>query len=96
MNRLAYTYAQAAELVGVSEWTIRRMVDSGDLSVVRFRKSPRITHEALTAYLSSEKKNTPCLTVVKTRPSGGYRTPTQAASELGNLLGLPTERKRRR
>ena len=51
------------------------------------RKSLCYDSEA-TGTVARNKENKPCHTAAKTRSFGGRPTPTQAARELGNLLGL--------
>jgi excisionase family DNA binding protein len=50
-ERLAYDYAGAAEQLGVSARTVRRMVAAGELPTVGVWGMRRITHRALLAYL---------------------------------------------
>lgn len=36
MEKLAFSAKEAADLLGVSEWTVYRLVDSGDLAKVPY------------------------------------------------------------
>jgi excisionase family DNA binding protein len=49
---MAYNIREAAELVRVSERTIRRAIASGSLRAVRIGRAVRVPRESLTALLS--------------------------------------------
>jgi excisionase family DNA binding protein len=54
-QKIAYSYAEAAEAVGLSERTIRRAVADGEL-VSHIRKgqsTPRVLHDDLVAWVES-------------------------------------------
>lgn len=100
----------AAQLGGISIRTVRRLVELGELPVCRVGRLVRIPSDAVREYVSrmteeahnrprteSEtwKGNSPCHTDVRTRHSGGSNTPTQAASQLTELLGQLTLKKPR-
>lgn len=100
------TYAEAAEMLSVSHWTVRQMVRQGRLTAAGEGKGRRVTMgsirrigelDAAALEIDSHSapgvqkgKNTVCHTNVKARRSGGHRTTTQAASELDALLGQRT------
>ncbi len=48
---LTLTYLEAAEVLGVSLATLKRLVRAGDLSVVRFRGCVRIRPEDLARFV---------------------------------------------
>ncbi len=50
MTPLLLTYAEAAERLRVSERTVRRLVDAGDLPSVVVGTRPRVHSDDLTAY----------------------------------------------
>jgi excisionase family DNA binding protein len=50
MEKLAFSAAEAAEVIGVSEWTIYRLVERGDLS-----KLPHLGKRVLIARLELER-----------------------------------------
>lgn len=52
-KKLAYTYEQAAEAVGVSARTLRRFVDRGDLAAKYINTKPVILASELEAWLES-------------------------------------------
>ncbi|MGY6215903.1 helix-turn-helix domain-containing protein [Methylolobus aquaticus] len=98
----------AARLLGgISVRTVRRLIEAGELPVVRIGRRLTVPVEGLRAWVASHTQtahNAPraghvrqetytCLTNEKTAPSGGCRTPTPAADALGALLGLPTAKK---
>ena len=110
-ERLAYTYRQAAEMLGgISVRSIQRLVASGALPVVRVLRRVLIPAEALRAYVAAGadlsdnhqraesvawKESEPWHTDERTRRIGGSNTPTQAASELTGLLVQLTKGKRK-
>ncbi|WP_138417962.1 helix-turn-helix domain-containing protein [Sinomonas gamaensis] len=52
-KKLAYTYEQAAEAVGVSSRTLRRFVERGDLAAKYINSKPVILASELEAWLES-------------------------------------------
>lgn len=50
-DQLAYTIGQAAESMGISESTVRRMIEDREIPVVRLRGNVRIPVSALTTWL---------------------------------------------
>jgi excisionase family DNA binding protein len=53
-KRLALTYEEAGEAIGVSLWTIKRMVEAGQLPVIMVgKRSPRIAVADLEKFLST-------------------------------------------
>lgn len=100
----------AAQLGGISIRTVRRLIALGELPVCRVGRLVRIPSDAVREYVScmteeahnrprtesvTWKGNPPCHTDAKTRRSGGSNTPTQAASQLIELLGHLTLKKQR-
>ncbi len=53
LERLAYTYQEAADLLSISLVTIKRMVHDGELKAISLRGAKRITAEALHQLLKS-------------------------------------------
>ncbi|WP_162559968.1 helix-turn-helix domain-containing protein [Methylotetracoccus oryzae] len=99
----------AARLLGgISVRTVRRLIEAGELPVVRIGRRLTVPVDGLRAWVASHTQtahNAPraghvrqetftCLTNEKTAPSGGCRIRTPAAVVLDGLLGLPTARKR--
>ena len=58
------TYREAADVLGVTDRTVWKLVDQGDLPAVRFGRSVRIDPADLRAFIDSAKQ---------TEPSGGAR-----------------------
>jgi excisionase family DNA binding protein len=62
MPQLSYTRAQAAEMTGLSEDTIRRAVNAGDLAVLEPRVDGRglqkvlIAHDELVRWLHNDPR----------------------------------------
>ena len=54
-ERVALTYAQAGQLLGVSPRTIWRMVREGDLRPIRVRRSTRITRAEIERYTIAQE-----------------------------------------
>jgi excisionase family DNA binding protein len=50
------TYRQAAEVLGVTDRTVWKLVDQGDLPAVRFGRSVRIDPADLRAFVESAKR----------------------------------------
>ena len=83
MTKLAYTTAEAGELLSVSSRTVRRLVNSGELPVCRIGRAVRILHTSLTEFIEDQE----CHTVEKVRDTGGF--PTQRRKgHSSNLLAL--------
>lgn len=60
MSKIAYTYTEASEEVGLSDSTLRRAVANGDLSPRFYGSAPIFLHEELLDWvnsLPSEKKS---------------------------------------
>lgn len=92
------TYDQAAEVLGVSPRTVRRMVDRGQLPVVNLSaRCHRIDPDDIDRMIQANKqvRENECRTAGKTAPTGTSRTPTQAARELESLLAQPIRMKTR-
>ncbi|WP_104131141.1 helix-turn-helix domain-containing protein [Cryobacterium sp. M91] len=51
-NRLAYTSAEVATKLGLSEQTIRRATRSASLNCIRFGRAIRYTDSHIAAYIS--------------------------------------------
>ena len=101
----------AKQLGGVSIRSVRRMVERGELSLVRVGRLVRVVPESVQAYVASRtqqahnpecvgsvawKGNDPCYENAKVRRTGVQTTPMQAAKELDALLARPTGRKQKR
>ena len=82
--RLAITFQEAAELVSVSEKTIRRLVDQGELPVVKIGRAKRIAVKDLEQMLEDKK-------VVQRQAA--YTDPL-VAKKLDEMLGI-TKRKKK-
>ena len=101
----------AKQLGSVSTKTVRRMLNRGQLPIVRIGRSIRVPSQAVRDFV--EKQSEPsqnnacvgpamrnkgasiCHINAKTVPSGGLVTSTQAAKELEDLLERRTERMRK-
>ena len=46
-EKLAYTVAEAGSLIGVCQRTVYSLIESGELKSVKFRKTRRVTPEAI-------------------------------------------------
>src|SRR5450756_1164796 len=98
----------AKQLGGVSVRSVRRMVERGELSLVRVGRLVRIVPESVYAYVAGNtqqahnsdcvgslawKGNEPCYTNAKAHRTGMQTTSTQPAKELDALLAQLTKRK---
>ncbi|MDP1651688.1 MAG: helix-turn-helix domain-containing protein [Rhodocyclaceae bacterium] len=98
----------AAELLGVSARTVKRLVADGELPRRRMRRRVLIAVADLHQYVESIKEpahnpiciesagrkgNNPCHTDAKARLTGGSNTPMQAANQLTDLLKQLTSKK---
>lgn len=97
------TYAEAAEMLSVSHWTVRQMVRQGRLTAAGEGKGRRVTMgsirrigeldadaldvESHSALGVQNGKGFVCHIKEPARRTGGHRITTQAASELDALLG---------
>ena len=52
-ERLAYTVAEAAALIGVTEPHLRRFIRGGQLATVRLGRSRRVTPDAIQRFLDA-------------------------------------------
>ncbi|MBZ5486952.1 helix-turn-helix domain-containing protein [Halomonas aquamarina] len=100
------TYAEAAEMLSVSHWTVRQMVREGRLNATGEGKGRRVTMGSIRRIgeldadaLDVESHSAPgvqngkgfvCHIKEPVRLTGGHRTTTQAANELDALLGQRT------
>lgn len=100
------TYAEAAEMLSVSHWTVRQMVRQGRLTAAGEGKGRRVTMgsirrigeldadaldvESHSAPGVQSKEKTACHTKGRARRTGGRRTTTQAGVELDALLARQT------
>ena len=57
-DRLALSLDEVAALLSVHERTVRRLVERGELEVVRFGKAVRVPREALARLLDSRRAAT--------------------------------------
>ena len=55
MSEPLLTYDQAAGQLRVSERTVRRLIDAGELEVVRVATAPRIRPEDIDAYIARQR-----------------------------------------
>ena len=101
----------ARQLGGLSTRTVRRMVDCGELPMVKVGRTVRIPAADVHQWVANNmrpahnqnragsgvrsKEVNACRTDVKIVRLVGVDTSTQAAKELGNLLERPIARKRR-
>lgn len=109
---LLWSLVEASKQLGnVSVRTVRRLVARGDLPSVRVGRLVRIPSAAVHNWIAQNSITThnqncvepeawkgikPCYTNAQTRNIGGSVLPMQAAKELGVLLALPIEKKRKR
>lgn len=85
------TTKDVANRLNVSTRTVQVWVSSGDLPAFQMGKVIRIDEMALDEFILLG-----CRTSKKTARSGGSRTPTRRANALGDLLGPPSTRTRKR
>lgn len=106
------TYAEAAEMLSVSHWTVRQMVRQGRLTAAGEGKGRRVTMGSIRRIgeldadaLEIESHSAPgvqkgeksvCHIKGRARRSGGHRTTTQAGEGLDALLEQLTRTKPRR
>ena len=87
-DQLAYTIGQAAESMGISESTVRRMIDDREIPVVRLRGNVRIPVSALTTWLDET-----ALAAVKEQAVNDY---VSGGREPTVMIGGGSQRKARR
>ena len=107
---LLWSIDETAIQLAVSSKTVSRLLGSGQLPKVQIGKSVRVSPRAVQEFVENQtipaqnkgcvgsvmrKGENVCHINAKTVPSGGYRTPTQTAKELENLLGQQTARKQK-
>ena len=54
-EKLAYTVAEAGSLIGVCQRTVYSLIESGELKSVKFRKTRRVTPEAIREMLANSE-----------------------------------------
>ena len=86
-DQLAYTIGQAAESMGISESTVRRMIEDREIPVVRLRGNVRIPVSALATWLDEQ-----ALAAVKEQAVNDYITGGRAPTVL---IGMGSTRKPR-
>ena len=101
----------ARQLGSVSTRTVQRLIKRGELRSVQVLRRVKVQASSVRSYVDRnmqpahnltgvgpavQKGDSTCHTVAKTVPSGGFRTSTQAAKELGVLLEQRTERRQKR
>lgn len=69
---LAYSVAEVALLLGISEWTVRRQIDAGQIPAVRYRSRLLIPRKRLEASVEQEPVETP---VAQEPPADDHVTP---------------------
>jgi excisionase family DNA binding protein len=109
-EKLLLSLPQVAEQLSVSVRTVHRLLSTGQLPTVKIGRSVRVPAQAVRDWIAQNTfvahnagcvgpdaryGGTICHIDAKTHRSGGPVTPTQAAAELGGLLGQKTTRKRR-
>jgi len=109
---LLWSVEEAAHQLGeISIRTIQRLIDRGELPLVKVGRRVMIPVSAIREWIDQQaqsahnqqgagpgvrrKEKSPCHTDAKIALLGGCRTPTEAAKELGALLERPIERKPR-
>ena len=106
---LVWDKRTVAQKLSVSERTVTRLVDRGELAFVHIGRSIRIPVDSVHKLLDSPalkgdnhsrvgsavQEKSICHISAKTVRIGGQRSPTQAAKELDALLEPPTARKRK-
>ncbi len=56
-DRLLLSYAESAELLGLSERTVRELVYDGELEAVHFGRARRIPRQALEALIEKRRSD---------------------------------------
>jgi excisionase family DNA binding protein len=57
LERLLYSYQGAAEILSVSESTVRRMATAGELEVLHVQGHARITARSMLRYIEQTARN---------------------------------------
>jgi excisionase family DNA binding protein len=97
MTQLALTFKQVAEMVNVSEATIRRMVRLGHLRAVPFLRSKRIPKSEVDRYIESNLvKHEECRINNPTHQTGIFAFPTGKVVSAEKLLEQHRSKKRKR
>jgi len=59
LKKLLYTLREAGELLSVSEPTVRRLAETGELELIYVAKrEPRITADSIVHYINRKKQET--------------------------------------
>ncbi len=108
---LLWNLDEAARQLGdISTRTVRRMLERGDLPVVRIGRSVRVPAEAVRNWVDMNmtiphnaicagpdvQGGSTCHISARILPFGGSATPTRVGEELDALLERRTERKQKR
>jgi excisionase family DNA binding protein len=101
-DALLWSIAETArQLGGVSERTVQRLLQSGELPTVNVRGRRKVPSAAVRAWVAKQLgsvhtdeaglgvEETTCHTDVTILPTGGSATATQAAKKLAKVLKLP-------
>ncbi|MGI0015429.1 MAG: helix-turn-helix domain-containing protein [Nitrososphaera sp.] len=109
-DTLLWSVEEAAHQLGeISIRTIQRLIDRGELPLVKVGRRVMIPVSAIREWIDQQaqsahnqqgagpgvrsKEKSACHTDAKIVPFGGYRTPTQMGKELDALLAPRTEKK---
>lgn len=97
----------ARQMGGLSSRTVRRLIDRGEIPVVKVGRAVRIPAQSVRSWIEDQlqsghnrqcagdvrQEKSTCLTNAKIVRFGGRLTPTRAVKELDALLERRTERK---
>jgi excisionase family DNA binding protein len=54
LTRVAYSPSEVADMVGLTEWTVRGLISRGELRAVKLRRRILIPRQALTEFLGTD------------------------------------------
>ncbi len=83
---LALTFGEAGRCLGVSDRTIRRLIEAGELEFVKVRGAVRIPYGALARYVASNTQCRPKSAGAGHRAGSRSGATARAARELESLL----------
>lgn len=57
LKRRAYSPKEVAEVLGLSEWTVRNLINKGEIPAIKFGRNWRVPINALDELLGAENRD---------------------------------------